>query len=181
METASLDLINSDFHDFRGRWARDDLHQPEWLEKFLARWSLQVPTPPDSSILAALVGLRALLRRIVEALASGQPSDNDLASLNSIMLKAPVGRRLTRDGKEFLLELVPLTKDWNWVLAEIAVSFAELLVDYEPFRLKVCENPTCRWIFYDESRSHTRRFCASNKCANLLKMRRFRARHRPET
>ncbi len=178
MEMACLDLINSEFRDFRGRWVRDDLQQTGWLEQYLARWSLQLETLPDSDTLAAFVELRILLRRMVEKLAKGHLSASDLDALNAYLLKSPSSCRLMRNGEEYRLELVSMTKDWNWVLAEIIASFAELLVNYEAFRIKICENPNCRWIFYDESRSHTRRFCTSNKCANLLKMRRFRARHR---
>jgi predicted RNA-binding Zn ribbon-like protein len=76
------------------------------------------------------------------------------------------------------LEVVPLKKDWDWVQVEIAASFAHLLVDYDRKRLKICANPNCRWIFYDESKSRTRRYCTPDKCANLLKVRRFRARRK---
>ncbi len=180
MDAACLDFINSDFRDFRGRWIRDDLQRPEWLEQFLARWGLQVASPPDSTTLPALMGLRSLLRHMVETLANGQLSDKDLAALNTVLLKAPSNRQLVRDGKGYQLELVPLKRDWDWVQAEIVASFAELLVDHGPQRLKVCQNTTCRWIFYDESKSRTRRYCATDKCANLLKVRRFRARHKDE-
>ena len=61
MEMACLDLINSEFRDFRGRWLRDDLLQAGWLEQFLDRWSLQIAMLPDSDILAVFVELRVLL------------------------------------------------------------------------------------------------------------------------
>src|SRR5207244_1417681 len=79
-------------------------------------------------------------------------------------------------GEKFELEMVPLARDWRWVMAEIAASFADLLAKHDSKRLKICENPNCRWIFYDESKSRTRRWCTNNKCANLWKVRRFRAR-----
>ena len=130
--------------------------------------------------MAALTALRSLLQRMVVALADGQPSENDLLALNAIMHKAPLGRHLVRDGKDYRLELVALKKDWNWVQAEIAASFAELLAFHDPQRLKVCQNANCRWTFCDESKSRTRRYCTTNKCANLLKVRTFRARHKDE-
>ena len=181
MDAACLDFVNSEFHDFRGRWVRDDLQQPGWLEQFLARWGLQIEYPPDAATLPTLIALRTLLRHMVEALAHGQLADNDLAALNTILLKAPSNRRLVRESQEYRLELVPQRKDWNWVRAEIVASFAELLVQHDPQRLKVCQNPTCHWIFFDESKSRTRRYCSVEKCANLLKVRRFRARHKDES
>jgi len=181
MDAACIDFVNSEFRDFRGRWARDELQQPGWLERFLVRWGLQVASPPDANTLPALVGLRSLLRHMVEMLANGQFSDSDLATLNAALLKGPSNRQLVQDDRGYRLELIPLKKDWNWVQAEIAASFAELLASHDPRRLKVCQNANCRGIFYDESKSRTRRYCTVDKCANLMKVRRFRARHKIES
>lgn len=178
MDVVCLDFLNSEFRDFRGRWSEDRLLKPEWLDQFLTRWNLQVGSLPDAATLQSLIELRALLLHIVESLAHGQPSEEDIAALNAILQAAPSKRYLSWDGEDYNLTLVPVENDWNWVKAEIASSFAELLVDYEPERLKICENVHCRWIFYDESKSRTRRYCTTNKCANLWKLRRFRARHK---
>jgi predicted RNA-binding Zn ribbon-like protein len=178
MDALCLHFINSEFRDFRGRWVRDDLQQPGWLEQFLVKWGLQVETPLNAAVLASLVTLRALLRRMIETLADGQIADDDLAMLNAILLKVPMKRSLMKDTQGYWLELVPLMKDWDWVQAEIAASFIHMLTDHDPGRLKLCANPNCRWAFYDDSKSRTRRYCTSDKCANLLKAQRFRARHR---
>ena len=178
MEMVCLDFINSEFRDFRGRWVRDDLQQPAWLEQFLVKWGLQVDHPPDEATLTTLVALRTLLRSLIEALAKGQIADQEQAALNAFLLKMPLRRHLVKDTAGYRLEMVPLKKDWDWVQAEIAASFAHLLADQDPKRLKICANPNCRWVFYDESKSRTRLYCTPDKCANLLKVRRFRARHK---
>src|SRR5712692_2738175 len=101
MDTICLDFINSEFRDFRGRWVRDDLQQPGWLEQFLVKWELQVENPPDAAVIAALVTLRALLRRMIEALAGGQISDDDQAMFNAILLKIPLKRYLMKDAEGY--------------------------------------------------------------------------------
>ena len=176
MDTIYLDFINSEFRDFRGRWVRDDLQQPGWLEQFLVKWRLQVDDPPDAAVLTTLGGLRTLLRSMTEALVEGQFSDHNQAALNAVLLKMPLNRRLVKGPEGYRLDMVPLKKDWNWVQAEIAASFAHLLVYHDPKRLKICANTNCRWVFYDESKSRTKLYCTPDKCANLLKARRFRAR-----
>jgi predicted RNA-binding Zn ribbon-like protein len=176
MDTIYLDFINSEFRDFRGRWVRDDLQQPGWLEQFLVKWGLQVDDPPDAAVLTTLDGLRTLLRSMTEALVEGQFSDHHQAALNAVLLKMPLNRRLVKGPEGYRLDMVPLKKDWNWVQAEIAASFAHLLVYHDPKRLKICANTNCRWVFYDESKSRTKLYCTPDKCANLLKARRFRAR-----
>ena len=181
MDAACIDFINSEFRDFRGRWVRDDLQQPGWLEQFLVRWGLQVASPPDATPWPALLGLRSLLRHMMEALPNGQFSDSDLGTLNAVLLKAASYRQFVQEGRGYRLEMVPLKKDWDWVQAEIAASFAELLATQDPQRLKVCQNAYCRGIFYDESKSRTKRYCTVDKCANLMKVRRFRARHKDKS
>ncbi len=176
MDRLCLDFLNSEWGDFRGRWREDRLLQPAWLEEFLERWNLRMADPVSPAIVDALVELRTLMRRIVGTLPAGNPSSDDLNALNAILLNAPSIRRLVWGGEKFELEMVPLARDWRWVMAEIAASFADLLAKHDSKRLKICENPNCRWIFYDESKSRTRRWCTNNKCANLWKVRRFRAR-----
>jgi len=178
MDAICLDFINSEFRDFRGRWVRDDLQQPGWLEQFLVKWGLRVDQPPDAETLTTLIALRTLLNSMIEALVEGQIADHDQAALNAVLLKMPLSRCLMKDGEGYKLEMVPLKKDWDWVQAEIAASFAHLLAYHDPRRLKVCANSNCRWVFYDESKSRTRLYCTPDKCANLLKARRFRARHK---
>ncbi|HKF36969.1 MAG TPA: CGNR zinc finger domain-containing protein [Ktedonobacteraceae bacterium] len=173
-----IDFINSEFRDFRGRWVRDDLRQPGWLEQFLVKWGLQVDRPPDGAVLTTLLELRTLLRSMIEALVEGQNVDHDLAALNAFLLKMPLSRRLVPGAEGYRLEMVPLKKDWDWVQAEIAASFAQLLAYQDPRRLKLCANTYCRGAFYDESKSRTKLYCTPEKCANLWKARRFRARHK---
>jgi predicted RNA-binding Zn ribbon-like protein len=178
MDAICLDFINSEFRDFRGRWVRDDLQQSGWLEQFLVKWRLQVDHPPDAATLTTLVALRTLLRSMIEALVEGQIADHEQAALNAVLLKMPLSRLLVKDTKGFHLELTPLKKNWDWVQAEVAASFAQLLAYHDPRRLKICANTNCRGVFYDESKSRTKLYCTPDKCANLLKARRFRARHK---
>jgi predicted RNA-binding Zn ribbon-like protein len=178
MDAICIDFINSEFRDYRGRWVRDDLREPGWMAQFLAKWDLQVDRPLDEGTLAALVDLRTLLRSLIETLANGPLTEQDQAALNATLLKVPLSRRLEQDAEGYRLELVPLKKDWDWVQAEIAASFAHIVVDHDPKRLKICANSYCQGAFYDESKSRTKRYCTPEKCGNLQKMRRFRARHK---
>ena len=178
MEMACLDFLNSEFRDFRGRWQRDDLLNPGWFETFLARWGLQIDLPPETAPLKEFEVLRTTMTRIVEAIPTGNPAQDDLNELNTIMQRVPSTMQISWDGLEFHLEALPLKKDWQWVMMELAASFSDLLVHHDTLRVKVCENPYCRSIFYDESKSRTKRWCTNDKCANLWKVRRFRERHK---
>jgi predicted RNA-binding Zn ribbon-like protein len=43
-------------------------------------------------------------------------------------------------------------------------------------RLRACGSETCRWLFLDTSKNHTRRWCDMKICGNRMKARRFQAR-----
>ncbi|UFP92551.1 CGNR zinc finger domain-containing protein [Gloeobacter morelensis] len=182
MDVLCFELINSERHDHCGSGRSEDrLSDPDWLVRFLNRWGLAAVEAPDGGELESLVQLRHLLRRIVDAVAAGEPpADADADALNRVLQAAPTSRRLVCCGKEgYRLQLTPVRQDWPWVLAEIAASFAELLGTGDLRRIKICENPDCRWVFFDESKCCGKRWC-DDGCANLMKVRRFRKRQRAE-
>jgi len=180
MDALCLNFINSEFRDFRGRWVRDDLLREDWREQFLARWGLQVDNPPDETTIAAFIALRTLLAHMIETLAHGQIEEDDRTMFNAILLKSPFNRSLEKDVEGYSVAILPLKRDWDWVQAEIAASFAHLLIAHEPARIKLCANPHCRGAFYDESKSRSQRYCTADKCANLMKARRYRVRHKAD-
>lgn len=178
MEALCIDFINSEFRDFRGRWARDDLQQPGWMEQLLTKWGLVVDQPLNTTTLTSLVALRTSLRSMIEKLSEEDITDEDQAMLNAIMLKMPLRRYLEKDTHGYKLKMKPLKQDWDWIQEEIVASFAHVLAYHDPKRLKICANTYCRGVFYDESKSSTKKYCTPEKCANLWKARRYRARHK---
>ena len=120
-----------------------------------------------------------MLRRSAIALMAGKaPGRRDLEAINRCLADAPFTRRVAAGGGGFAVELVPRADGVARVLGEVAASFAELLAGGDPTRIKVCANPDCGWVMYDESRNRTRRWCESTGCGNLIKVRRYRQRHR---
>jgi predicted RNA-binding Zn ribbon-like protein len=177
MNALCLDVLNSDWHDYRGTGKHEDrLLKPGWLQQLVARRGLRVASPPDANAIAALQSLRALMQHMVQAFLQQQaPSEQDIAMLNSYLDTAPFKLHLVRIGEHYQTRQLPLNNDWHWVLGEVAASFAALLAHHDPSRIKQCENPDCRWVYYDESANQNRRWC-EDSCANLMRVRRFRAR-----
>lgn len=174
----AIDLVNSEEWYGLGP-LRDRLEEPAWLDPFLARHGLDAAGPPTPTARARLVRLRALLRDMIMAIASGRaPKAADLDELNGFATARPAASRLVRVGGAFRLETVPERTDWPWALGEIALSFARLLAEGDQRRLKVCDNRDCGWAFYDESKNRSRRWCSAADCGNLIKVRRFRERQR---
>lgn len=176
-----IDFVNSDWHDHLGREkATDRLEDPTWIRGFFARAGLPGVDPERPQVRQSLKELRGLLQQIVAtALAKKTLSDSQLASLNRYLGGPQVRPRLVRETPAFRLDLAPLADGLPAAQFAIAQSLANFLIAGEFKRLKVCENPACRWLFYDSTRSRTRRWCASN-CGSLIKVRRFRKRQRKQ-
>ena len=124
-----------------------------------------------------LLAVGSLMQHIVHTLLQQQTlSEQEIATLHIYLDAAPYKMHVLKEGERYPLQQVPLRNDWDHVLGEVALSFVKLLVR-DPSRLKECENPDCRWIYYNESANQTRRWC-EDPCANLMRVRRFRARKR---
>lgn len=172
-----LDLLNSDWSDYRGSGKREDrLDNPLWLENFLSRWKLDLAGLPPSRLEPRLRELRTTLRRIADKYATGhKASAEDWNGLNGYLGRVSLVRRVLISGKKPEIALVPLGDKMEAALAAIAGSFAESIAQGDPSRLKVCQNKDCHWVFLDRSKNRSRRWC-ENTCGNLMKVRRFRRR-----
>jgi predicted RNA-binding Zn ribbon-like protein len=60
-----------------------------------------------------------------------------------------------------------------WMLAQ---AVCELMTSTLLGRMRACGSESCRWLFLDTSKNHTRRWCDMKICGNRMKARRFHAR-----
>lgn len=180
MDPLWAELINSDWHDYRGGGGREDrIENSKWLSQFMMRCGVASRPLPGPAGRHALRRLRAVIRRAVTALMAGRaPGRSDLAAVNRCLADAPFTRRVSANGGRFAVELVARADGIAHVLGEVAASFAQLLATGDPTRIKVCANRDCGWMVYDESRNRSRRWCESACCGNLIKVRRYRQRQR---
>ena len=70
---------------------------------------------------------------------------------------------------------------WSWAgdcscperpLWQIAHAAADLLASDRLNRVRLCGSGTCEWVFLDESRNRSRRWCDMSTCGNREKARR---------
>jgi predicted RNA-binding Zn ribbon-like protein len=175
-----LDFVNSEAHDPLGQGRDEDrLDRPGWLEGFRTRWELPALEGGDAGVTDALRALRDVVRGSALRIAAGKDiRAAEVAALNQALRAQPVVSQLKkRQGQSLRLEQVPVAGGLGAVLHAVARSFAEFLCEGDRARLRVCGNPDCKWLFYDATRSRTRRWCADS-CGNLIKVRRFRQRHK---
>ena len=170
-----LDLINSRWSDHLGRNASyDRLPISKFRRTFLRRWRFSVADPDDSRAIAELAGLRTLLRTTLEQYASGRTLSGVLRQrLEAYLNRVPIQLQLRRDGPKLAVRSRKGRHDWDTVFFEIAMSAVRLMGDHQT--VKACANPNCSWMFVDESRPHTRRWCNALVCGSLHNVRRFRS------
>jgi predicted RNA-binding Zn ribbon-like protein len=60
-----------------------------------------------------------------------------------------------------------------WLIAQAA---SQLMLSDAIGRVRACEADSCRWLFLDTSKNHTRRWCNMRICGNRAKARRFQER-----
>lgn len=174
------DFINSEWPDWKkGERSEDKLESDAWLQRFITDHSLLAPPLLTDEELKSLRQLRALMLHCVQRIVGGQSlSEEELTQLNAWLSRGPVTRRLVPGtGKPFALSSSPVNPGWEGAAAEIAASFATALAERDLSRFSICSNPNCRWVYYDSTRNRSKRYCEDKTCGNLMKVRRFRAKH----
>lgn len=176
MEFLCLMFINSRWY-LSHKPFRDPLEDAAWRKQFAQRWNLPEVTPSMPGF-ARLPAFREFMFQAALPLTDGQPVPGEaLYTLNQILREGTPQTQIIRQGEGYRLETLQQTGPIPWVQYQIARSFAALLTDYPLACLHQCANPDCDWIFYDSSKNHTRKWC-DQKCASLMKVRRYRQKQR---
>lgn len=172
-----VDFVNSRFTDHTGSGrVHDRIGLEEWRRWYAARCGVVVERPPTAVTRLRLVELRDLLRTLLES--RQRPRGDTLAKLNLMLAPAPLIWQLSPGDAAPRLDLSWRRPDWSAVVAATVASYARLLVSGDIDRIKVCANPDCSYVFYDETRNRSRRWCEASGCGNLVRVRRHRAQGR---
>jgi predicted RNA-binding Zn ribbon-like protein len=183
-EALALDLVNTDIA-VRGR-PRELLAVPAdlggWWEAAQARYpgdgleSVDKRFLEDGAALEQVRAFRAALRRIFSAVADERlPHDEDLDALNQVLR---AGFLIVGVGANGQLHQVSGSRDSgvDGILLPIARSALKLLTEQEASRLHRCANERCVLLFYDTTKSGTRRWCSTGCMNRARSSRRYRER-----
>jgi predicted RNA-binding Zn ribbon-like protein len=123
------------------------------------------------------VELRELIYPIFRALADGkEPPAEVLVRLRDEERRALADAHLTRRDGGALAWTWPPPRELTDPLRPIVHAAIELLTEGPLDRIKTCGN--CRWLFLDQSRNHSRRWCSMDECGIQMKHARFVERRR---
>jgi len=152
--------------------------------EMLSGWAATHPEEAWATLSRA-VALREAVHRVLSAAIAREPEDESaLSTLNRELSMALSRLRVASAANDAYV--------WAWdrggedgggsplehPLWPVARSAAELLTSPKLGRIKVCAGEGCGWMFLDESRNASRRWCDSRDCGNRERVRKHLARKR---
>lgn len=185
----ALDLVNTLDERFRDNGPEERLSNYEDLLRFTTQSELlserqarklkraETSQTERAQILNQVRELRETLANVAYAQLDGkEASGQSLAILEAYFKQAASHRSLAVDNLQVTWSWSGLARQAAsplWLLAQAA---ADLLLSEDATQLRCCASDTCRWLFLDTSKNHTRRWCDMKICGNRMKARRFQAR-----
>jgi predicted RNA-binding Zn ribbon-like protein len=178
----SIDFVNTfgltrghNFDDFgTTRQAIDWLHERTGLNA-----ALVVESP---AVLERVARARSAFRELWDASAEGRPAaESAVAEVNRVLRHRSVLQLESNQdvvGHRLRLASRFTGDEVDCALAELAEPLVRAVGSADAERARICADDGCRWVFYDSSRTHQRRWCDMASCGNRAKAARHRARVR---
>lgn len=135
-------------------------------------------TKQAGQVLRAAITLRKAIFSAFLALANGKPAAlPDIELIDRAATDALRHRHIVRanGGYQWRWDDEPMLERILWPIAE---SAAALLTSADLAKVRECEARDCYWLFLDNSRNHSRRWCTMSACGNREKARRHYRRQR---
>jgi predicted RNA-binding Zn ribbon-like protein len=130
------------------------------------------------AVLLRILRLRESLRAIFTSMVNQKPFPVSwVEPINEILRITEGHDELVVHQHVWSLQFVARESGLDWLLAALARSAAELLVEGRGAPIRRCANPSCHLFFYDDSRTHRRRWCSMSRCGNRHKVAAFLRRH----
>lgn len=132
------------------------------------------------------VTLSDALYRAFGAIAEGRaPMPADLDTIKAVYAEAMAAATLKQEDGGLIWTWSSDEADLALPLWPAAFSAIELLTDADPRRVKLCpggqpegDPVRCAWLFYDETKNRSRRWCSMEDCGSAVKIRRLTDRRR---
>src|SRR5436190_10903764 len=125
------------------------------------------------------IKFREALFRVLNAKAQGDAvAREDLSIIEAEHARAVSFARLAWTGEGYTWSLDPSAAALDAAMQPLVESAVGLLTSAKLERLRRCGKSTCYWLFIDETKNHSRRWCEMASCGNVLKVRRHREKAR---
>jgi predicted RNA-binding Zn ribbon-like protein len=124
------------------------------------------------------IQVREAIYRVFSYIYAGKPIlEADLSLLNNVACQAMSHLQLEAKDNQFYWKLPSSMVDANLIVWPVARAAAELLTSEKAKRVRVCEDDRgCGYLFIDNTKNHSRRWCSMESCGNRAKARRHYSR-----
>lgn len=120
----------------------------------------------------------ALFQIVLASMQGGHPDPIALGTLDSEVRQMQAVHQLTWADDHLQNQVNPAANRLlDILLWPIVHSAMDVLGRTGVRRIHQCADPACQTLFLDTTKSGNRRFCSTNGCGNVNRVRRFRARH----
>jgi len=182
-----LDFINT-LGGMRGKETKEYLQDYNDLVNWASKAKIILPEIKDelvegSRYRASMVKevyqrsleFRECLYRVLEShLEEQYPNAEDMEIINSEQTEANKHLKLVFDRGGYSWRFDERTTREDFVLWLIVHSACRLLTSDLLGYLKICGSSTCGWMFLDQSKNKSRRWCEMKTCGNRTKQKSFR-------
>jgi len=158
------------------KWCESNgAHLPETVADVAKHWRAD-PAQAESALRQSVEIREAIHGAFIEVAAGRSPDAATLAPLNRALAQAP-GRTALQPSSHGLAWTLPhMQSSVPALLASVLWSAGDLMMSGKLDRVRRCANDKCQWLFLDDSRGGTRRWCTMSSCGNRAKAHRHYAR-----
>jgi predicted RNA-binding Zn ribbon-like protein len=123
------------------------------------------------------IEFREALARMLLARTEGRRSaGDDLRTIDGEYGRTASFARLSSTAEGYAWTVDPKAGALDAALRPLVESAISLLTSDRLARVRRCGNSTCYWLFVDETKNCSRRWCEMASCGNVMKVRRHRAK-----
>lgn len=157
-------------------WCRSMGTLDEAADAALRAWWRDHPERAGAAFDEAVALRESIFTVFSDAAAARAPAPDALDRLNRALAAAPARANLRIADGAYVWELPAPTPDAASLLAPVLWSAGDLLTGPRLDRVRRCANDKCLWLFLDESKGGTRRWCSMSACGNRAKAHRHYAK-----
>ncbi|VWD23687.1 CGNR zinc finger domain-containing protein [Burkholderia contaminans] len=148
-------------------WCRDQAGVPAGLAEACRAHGEEEGEP---AMLAHALALREALYRLFLAQAEQrEPQADDLALLGGFLAEAAPRVALARIDGGYTWRIGEARATLAGLLSPVLWSAIDLLGGARLAKVKRCANDACQWLFIDDSKNGSRRWCSMSSCGNRAK------------
>lgn len=158
------------------KWCESNrAHLPEAVAAVAEHWRAH-PEEATQALRQSVAVREAIHGAFVQVADGRSPDATVLAPLNTVLAQAPARTALQPTGDGLAWTLPAMQASVPALLASVLWSAGDLMMSGKLDRVRRCANDKCQWLFLDDSRGGTRRWCTMSSCGNRAKAHRHYAR-----